>query len=333
MIRTTSPAVSSGPQCPGLRRPLRWAAAGVLSLAILCGESCSDRGTGGESREPPIDVEAPQADVGARTLDFDVRWPLVDPAEKEPPTTKALLKGRLTVKPEKLDTPDAQIRIRLTLTRPHDEEHREFWNESLMYREFGWMRYVRVWDEDEKWLYPNLAFLFKLHGVDREERYGGWDPGKRVDNDFGAVLIRKYDAAGEEEHPDAAGRPLVSADWHAVGVASAGKRTVAHRAESDVFTIHLVEGEPPYQGQIKVWFVYGDFMGHRMPESWPKEPEFNGGSIAFFHVDWQYQPGTPFQPVITHQRPPEHTGFDWREWIRRTEPSEKPVGEARLVDR
>lgn len=313
---------------------MSWSAAGLLSLAVLCGGACSNRGdTGGKSRAPTIDAAAPQSDLGAQALDFDVRWPLVDPADQKPPTTKVLLTGRLSVEPCKLDTPEARIRIRLTLTRPHDEAHREFWNESLMYREFGWMRYVRVWDEDEKWLYPNLAFLFTLHGVDREERYGGWDPGKHVDNDFGAVLIRKYDAAGEKEQADTATGPLVSADWHTVGANGAVKRTIAHLAESDVFTVHLAEAEPPYEGRIKVWFVYGDFLGHRVPQSWPKEPEFNGGSIAMFHVDWQYQPGTSFQPVLTQHTPPEHTGFDWREWIGRTEPSEKPMGEARLVDR
>jgi len=333
MIRTPSPAASPAPRRPGpgLRRAVHLAGVGVLALAVLCGGSCSDRDTGDATSRPAIHVEpAPPA---AQSSEFEVRWPLIDPVDKKPPATKALLKGRLTVQPDRLDTPDAQVRIRVTLTRPDDEEHREFWNESLVYREFGWMRYVRVWDDEEKWLYPNLAFLSKLHGVDREERYGGWDPGKRVDNDFGALLIRKYDAAGKQEHRDTATQPLVSADWHAVGAESAGKRTVVHRAESDLFTIHLSEGEAPYQGRIKLWFVYADFMGHRVPDTWPKEPEFNGGTIALFHVDWRYEPGTPCQLAIAQQRPPSHTGFDWREWVDRRKQSERPLGEARLADR
>ena len=330
-MRTSSPARESDPRFSGLRRAIRLAAAGALSLALLCGASCSDRDAGGEGPKPAIEVESPQPT--AQTLEFAIHWPLSDPVEAKPANTKALLNGQLAVLPDRLDTPDAQLRISLTLTRPDDDAHREFWNESLAYRELGWMRYVRVWDDEERWLYPNLAFLFKLHGVDREERYGGWDPGKRVDNDFGAVLIRRYDASGQEENPDTASQPLVSADWHAVGVEDASKRTVVHRAKSDVFIVHLVEGEPPYEGHLKIWFVYADFMGHRMPEAWPKELEFAGGAIAFFHVDWQYEPGTPLQTAITQERPPGNTGFDWREWVGRKEPSESPVGEPRLVDR
>ncbi|HUT88525.1 MAG TPA: hypothetical protein VMY37_03455 [Thermoguttaceae bacterium] len=323
-MRISSPDVRSAPRSFRLRRALRLAAAGAVAAGLLCGASCSDPGTGGEGPKPAIQVESPQPTP--QTAEFAIHWPLVDPVEAGPPNAKALLNGRLTVLPDKLDTADAQLRISLTLTRPDDEAHREFWNESLAYRDLGWMRYVRVWDDDQKWLYPNLAFLFKLHGVDREERYGGWDPGKRVDNDFGAVLIRKYDAAGEKEHPDTASRPLVSAGWHAVGAEDAGKRTVVHRAESDVFTVHLVDGDPPYEGRLKIWFVYADFMGHRLPEAWPKELEFAGGSIAFFGVEWHYEPGTPFDLVLTQERPPGHTGFDWREWVGRKERSERPVG-------
>ncbi len=39
----------------------------------------------------------------------------------------------------------------------------------------------------------------ECHGKARFERYGGVDPGKGVDNDFAAVLIRAYDATGEVE--------------------------------------------------------------------------------------------------------------------------------------
>ena len=58
------------------------------------------------------------------------------------------------------------------------------------------MRYVRVWDKDNRWLWPNLPYLLRLHGTERVERYGGVDPGKGVDNDFAAVLMRKYDESG-----------------------------------------------------------------------------------------------------------------------------------------
>jgi hypothetical protein len=223
--------------------------------------------------------------------------------------------------------------IGLTLTRPHEEEDRARWNGALAYREHDWMRHVRVWDAERKWLYPNLAYLFKLHGADREERYGGWDPGKDVDNDFGAVLIRRYDAAGGEEHPDTKGRPLVSAAWHEVGAENADKLTVCHTVKSDDFTVHLTGGEQSNQGRVKVWFVYGDFMGHRVPKGWPDALEFDGGAVAFFRVDWRYAPGEPFSPVAVQEVPPGNTNFDWKRWIARPEKSAKPVAKARLSER
>ena len=53
------------------------------------------------------------------------------------------------------------------------------------------MKAVRVWDARNQWLWPNLAYLLKLSGLERVERYGGVDPEKGVDNDFSALLIRK----------------------------------------------------------------------------------------------------------------------------------------------
>jgi len=309
------------------RRFVRFVIATVALFVPLCCMSCSDGDAGAKRGKPAIEV----AD-SAETLRFDVHWPLVDPAAEKPRKTRPLLEGWLTVRPERLDTSEARMVIRLTLARPEDDKHRRFWNASLAYDEYDWMEYVRVWDNDNQWLYPNLAFLFKLHGTDRIERYGGWDRGNEEDNDFGAVLIRKYGTSGKQEHPDTDRGPLVSAAWHAVGAEDAGTYTIVHRAQSDEFTIHLVEDEPPYGGRIKVWFVYGDFMGHRAPESWPAELELNGGAIAFFHIDWRYQPGKPFRPVIVQQTP-EHTGFDWSEWVGRKAESEEPLGRAKLMDR
>jgi hypothetical protein len=301
----------------GLRSAVRAGVAGMLVAALLSGASCS----------------TPPQRAGVQSLAFDVHWPLIDPSDETPPKTRPLLKGRLTIRPDELGTPRARMVIGLVLTRPHEEEDRTRWNGALAYREYDWMRHVRVWDEDRKWLYPNLAYLFKLHGVDREERYGGWDPGKDVDNDFGAVLVRKYDAAGGEEHPDTKGRPLVSAAWHEVGAADAGKLTVCHTVKSDDFTIHLTGGKPPHRGGLKVWFVYGDFMGHRVPKGWPDAPEFDGGAVAFFRVDWHYAPGQPFSPVAVQEVPPGNTNFDWKRWIARPEEAAKPGAKARLSER
>ncbi|MHC4201399.1 MAG: hypothetical protein ACYSU0_15520, partial [Planctomycetota bacterium] len=73
--------------------------------------------------------------------------------------------------------------------------------------------------------------------------------------------------------------------------------------------------------------------GRRAPKGWSDAPEFDGGTVAFFRIDWRYAPGEPFHPVATQETPREHTGFDWRRWIGRPEQSAKPVGKARLVDR
>jgi hypothetical protein len=191
---------------------------------------------------------------------------------------------------------------------------------------------VRVWDTEDQWLYPNLPFLFRLHGIDRIDRYGGWDPGKNVDNDFGAVLIRKYRGLDGPEHPDTVSGPLVSAAWHAADGADTHRRAVVHQAETDAFTIHLVDEQPPYHGRVKLWLVYGDFMGEPVPRTWPAEPEFDGGTIAFFHIDWHYEPGSPLVPVLTPQTP-EHTGFAWQQWVGRRAESELPTGTAKLTDR
>jgi len=271
-----------------------------------------------------------------RPLGFDVYWPLVDPSEEPSPMRKPLLTGQVTVRPEGLGAPDsrdARMIISLTLTRPADEASRRRWNTKLAFPQYRWMRQLRFWDQEHKWLWPNLAFLFKLHGVDRQDRYGGWDPGHKVDNDFAAVLIRKYDAAGSQEHPDTRARPLVSAGWRSVDAENAGRHTVAHVAACEEFTVHLADGRGPHAGRVKVWLIYADFMRRPVPATWPQEPEFDGAAIGFFHIDWRWQPGGPLVAAITQHRPPGHTDFGWREWVCRISGSFEPFGEARLADR
>jgi FtsP/CotA-like multicopper oxidase with cupredoxin domain len=75
--------------------------------------------------------------------------------------------------------------------------------------------------------------------------------------------------------------------------------------------------------------VYGDFMEHAVPESWPQEPELDGGSLAFFYIDWRWAEGKTVEVQIT-PRTPEPTGFDWHGWVGRPEESVEPVGAARL---
>lgn len=54
-------------------------------------------------------------------------------------------------------------------------------------------------------------------------------------------------------------------------------------------------------------------MGEPVPKGWPKSMEYDGGTIAFFHIDWRHQPGEPLGLTITQKAPPEPTGFNWRE--------------------
>jgi hypothetical protein len=191
------------------------------------------------------------------------------------------------------------------------------------------MRYVRVWDTNNQWLWPNLPYLLRLYGRERIERYGGWDPGKNVDNDFAAVLIRKYDASGTEL-PETQRRPLVSAEWHPVGLKATDKLSIVHSARSDLFTVHLED--KARAGRIFVWLVYGDFLGAPVPRDWPKEPEHDGGILAFFQIEWKH--GEQGYTIEAKQQiPRSSTGFDWRRWVARYSFIDQARGTCRLTDR
>ena len=267
------------------------------------------------------------------TADFDVHWPLAAPGAAQKPKGKRLLWGRLNVRPVGIGTAEARLILSVTLTRPDDEEHRKLWNNYGAFYRYRWMGQVRVWDARRKWLWPNLAYLFRLHGLDRRERYGGWDPGKDVDNDFAAVLIRKYDPEGNE-HPDTKGdRALVSAEWHSVGVEKADRQTLAHAARSDEFAVHLDGPAEAGAGRLTVWLMYADFMGEAAPPGWPAEKEFAGGTLAQYDVTGTHGPAKPFTMAVTRVSPPVQTGFDWPSWVGRDEPAMEPIGQARLTDR
>jgi hypothetical protein len=130
------------------------------------------------------------------------------------------------------------------------------------------MRYVRVWDVDQRWLWPNLSYLLRLHGTERVERYGGVDPGKGVDKDLAAVLIREFGASGRNESEGTKGAPLVAAEWYPAGAAVTDKQTVVHAAQSDEFTLHLGGTPERSQGLAAVSTGKMSHMGHfsRMDE-------------------------------------------------------------------
>ncbi len=284
-------------------------------------------GCGNSPVPTPEPVPAPE-----NVLDFGVYWPPQDPADPAGPVGEPLLRGKLCLQRGDLpDTPDVQnaFTLWIELTRPGDDEHREIWNSRLAYRELDWMSRVRVWDADKMWLWPNVPYLLRAHGKHRTERYGGIDPGKGVDNDFAAVLIRAYDGTGTIQSPVTQDTPLVSAEWHPVGVKDVDRETIVHSARSDSFVLPIGNAEPP-SGRFGVWLVYADFMGAPSPTTWPKKLEWAGGILAYFEIDWDLDVGGECQFHMKQTTPPADTGFDWEKWIGPTDGDETKRAAAKL---
>jgi hypothetical protein len=239
-------------------------------------------------------------------LGFEITWPVTDPGVTNK-ATHPLLLGELHAE----QTGDV-LTVNITLTRPDDEAHRASWNRTLFYREYDWMSALRVWDLRKQWLYPNLAFLFTIHGDERVGRYGGWDKGHKNDNDFGGLFLRKYEADGNEASATKT-NSLVTARWHPVTDRSYDKFSVLHQARSEAMTLRLNSSE----GRADLWLVYGDFMKSPAPPSWPKEEEFCGGILAFFQIAWKKNQHSKFTITLSQKRPEKSTGFDWEDWIGR----------------
>jgi len=291
-----------------------------LGLALICFHLS---GWGADGTTTPLPAAGP--------LDFALYWPPRDPAAPLPPASRALLQGCVAAQVENSPPAGWVLRIALTLTRPTDEAAREFWNRQLAFPEYDWMKYVRVWDADRRWQWPNLPYLLRLHGQERVDRYGGMDPGKGVDDDFAAIVIRKYDAAGNES-PETRLRPLVSAEWHPVGATNVDKQTVVHTARSDEFVLHLGRAEERPEGRASLWLIYADFMGGTVPANWPQNPEYNGGIIAYFELAWR--PGPDGVPVsaVRQAAPTRGTGFRWEGWTLRALATQPSTNTARLSD-
>lgn len=269
-------------------------------------------------------------DLRPAACHFGIYWPPKDPEEAQAKSARALLKGTLNVAAEASTGGAASLRLAVTLTRPSEEADREYWNSALAYSNVAWMEEVRVWDAKHTWLWPNLPYLLRLPGRERVERYGGMDPSKHVDNDFAAVLVRQFDAAGRVESPATKDRPLVSAEWHPAGAEKPDGQTVVHTARSDEFLLHLGPAGTSDRGKLKVWLIYADFLWSKPPRTWPKAKEWAGGILAFFEVDWATQPGRACQLAVHFKRPQESTGFDWAQWVVRKPGSDRSEAEARL---
>lgn len=254
-------------------------------------------------------------------LGFEITWPVTEPGVTNSPTHPLLL-GELRA----AQTGDV-LAVNITLTRPDDEAHRTYWNRTLFYREYDWMSALRVWDVRKQWLYPNLAFLFTIHGDERVGRYGGWDKGHKNDNDFGGLFLRKYEADGNESSATKK-NPLVTARWHPVTDRSYDKCSVVHQARSEELTLHLSSSE----GRADLWLVYGDFMKSPVPPSWPKDEEYCGGILAFFQIAWKKNEHSDILITLSQKRPEKSTGFDWEDWIGRYSPESRVSATSVLSD-
>ncbi len=281
----------------------------------------------GPAAEPALTPPPPPL----QTLDFGVYWPPQNPAE--PPVGEPILLGKLSLREAETPGKARTLTVSIELTRASDEEHREMWNDRLAYRQYDWMRRVRVWDADEKWLWPNVPYLLRVHGKNRVERYGGIDPGKGVDNDFAAVLIRAYDPSGTEESASTRNTPLVSAEWYPVDAENVNGQSIVHSTRSDTFTLPTT-GREPRQGRFAVWLIYADFMGSPPPLTWPKKLEWAGGILAYFEIDWNISPDGEFQVKLQQKAPTTDTGFDWQAWIGPTdgEPTARAVARLAVID-
>jgi RHS repeat-associated protein len=155
-------------------------------------------------------------------------------------------------------------------------------------------------------LWPCLPALFNAKGV----RYGGWDPAKRIDNDFAAVVIQKYDHLGKK-----IGVPLISAQWYAdeARKGNLDKSKEVYTAISDEFDMHVSDGE---NGYIKIWLVYGDIGGNTKVAETSR-----GGTIAEYQITYSYLRGSLFSSVgkvfvhLNHSEKASETGIDWDQWL------------------
>lgn len=238
--------------------------------------------------------------------EFGIFWPPWVLGNSLTPTDDPLLRGSVLADASEDDNSDT-IRIELTLTRPSDKSARIRWNRKLAFPQHGWMEDVRVWDDQKKWLWPNLPFLLRAHGEERVERYGGVDPGKGVDNDFAAILIRPIG-----EHNNAG--PMVSAEWYPANAGEYTGNSVVHSARSDEFLVRLNPAFQKASGKLGVWLIFADFLGARLPKNWPQEREFAGGILAYLEIRWSRIPNGSLRVNIQQLAPESSTGFDWESW-------------------
>ena len=237
---------------------------------------------------------------------FRVDWPPRDPTIARRQRIPPLLDGRLAVSAGDREGKPC-LNVRVELTRADSESGRQRWNRQLAFPEYDWMSRVRVWDDDQTWLWPNLPYLLRAYGVEREQRYGGVDPGKGVDNDFAAVVVKPIGSAKPASE-------LITAEWFGPATGKVDKRSIVHKAFSDDLQWMIPAGSD--SGVVGVWLIYADFLESSAPDSWPETREFNGGALAYFSIHWKIDSdGIIAIEKTQNEIPPTATGVDWPNWL------------------
>lgn len=278
-----------------------WSVVIIFSCAIISANGCTSEPYPGQ----PLDGTA---------HDFDIYWPPITPESKSISGRIPLLSGNISFKELRTTGQSGSLEIVVTITRPSDEASREFWNSQLAFSDVPWMDQVRVWDSESLWQWPNLPYLLRRHGQERIERYGGVDPGRLVDNDFAAVLIRSYDVRGKTESSATLKSPLVSAEWRGNIEGNHDIHTLVHVARSDRFKVQLGTTDEKKSGMLKLWVIYADFLGSRPSTKWPRESEWAGGILTYCEIVWEKTPGQLCRGSVAFLTPPTATGFDWEKW-------------------
>lgn len=105
-----------------------------------------------------------------------------------------------------------------------------------------------------------------------------------------------------------------------------------HVAHSDEFVLHVDASNRLARGQIQVWLIYADFLGASPPTSWPPVPEWAGGILAYFEIDWEASEELGLRGVLRQRRPPTDTHFKWSDWVVRPAGARSSQARVRLSD-
>jgi hypothetical protein len=118
-----------------------------------------------------------------------------------------------------------------------------------------------------------------------------------------------------------------------VGKDTVDKRSIVHAAQSDEFELYLGNAAINRTGSAAIWLIYADFMGAKVPDVWPKEPEFAGGILGYFELQWDLVAANGPGFTLHQLAPKRSTGFDWATWTKTTLAAANSQTTARLSNR